>query len=287
MAILVVWAHEDGTGTWPLLMLRFGIAALLLLAIVRVRGFQLPPARRVAALAAMGGLGYVGQSYCYFTALQHADASTVALLLYLYPALVAVLAAVFFRERLAPAAVAALVLALAGTSLVIGAGTGQPKGIALAVGAAFIYSVYITVGSRVIQGTHPLVVALLVCTAAATVCAAVVLAGAARGGETRLPESAPGWVATGLIAVVCTVIAIVTFFAGMQLLGPTRTAVLSTLEPVVTAALAVTLLSQTLSLTQLVGGVLVIAAVVWQATHGHPGAAPPQPDHIPLPTIRR
>ncbi|MCW2738794.1 MAG: EamA family transporter [Nocardioides sp.] len=257
-------------------MLRFGIAALLLLIIVRVRRIELPSPRRIAALAAMGGIGYVGQSYCYFSALQHADASTVALLLYLYPALVAALAAVFLHERLAPSTVAALVLSLAGTSLVVGAGTGEPKGIALAVGAAFIYSVYITVGSRVIQGAHPLVVALTVCTAAATVCATAVLAGAARGREIQLPESAPGWVATAMIAVVCTVIAIVTFFSGMQLLGPTRTAVLSTLEPVVTAVLAVTLLSQVLSPTQIAGGVLVIAAVIWQATHRHPGVTSPR-----------
>lgn len=286
MAILGVWAHEDGTGTWPLLMLRFGIAAILLLAIVRVREIELPAPRRVVALAAMGGIGYVGQSYCYFMALQYADASTVALLLYLYPALVAVLAAVFLKERLTSAVVASLVLSLAGTSLVVGAGTGEVKGIALAVGAALIYSVYITVGSRVIQDVHPLMVALVVCTAAATVCAGAVLIGVVRGGEVQLPESATGWVATTMIAVVCTVVAIVTFFAGMQLLGPTRTAVLSTLEPVVTAVLAVTLLSEILSLTQVVGGVMVIAAVMWQATQSHPGRVLPQPEDISKPTTR-
>ncbi len=47
----------------------------------------LPP-WRVLALAAMGGIGYVSQSYCFFTAPNYAQASLVALLLYahLYPA---------------------------------------------------------------------------------------------------------------------------------------------------------------------------------------------------------
>jgi drug/metabolite transporter (DMT)-like permease len=268
MAILGVWAHEDGTDTWPLLFVRFALAAVVLLVLVRARGIGFPPLRRLGALAAMGGLGYVGQSYCYFTALQHAQASTVALLLYLYPVLVAVLAAVFLRERLSTPVVVVLVVSLLGTTLVIGAGSGQPKGIVLAISAAFIYSVYITAGSRATAGVHPFVVALVVCSSAAMVCGAVVLLGLARGAGVRFPQSPPGWGAAAAIALVCTVVAIVTFFAGMERLGPTRTAVLSTLEPVVTAILAVTLLAESLSRTQLLGGVLVLSAVAWHATRG-------------------
>jgi drug/metabolite transporter (DMT)-like permease len=40
-------------------------------------------------------MGYVGQSACYLTALHYASASLVSLLLYLFPAFVAVLAALF------------------------------------------------------------------------------------------------------------------------------------------------------------------------------------------------
>jgi drug/metabolite transporter (DMT)-like permease len=62
------------------------------------------------------------------------------------------------------------------------------------------------------------------------------------------------------------VVAILAFFAGLQRLGASRTAVLSTLEPVVTVGLATWLLAESLSVVQLTGGVLVLVAVGWQAT---------------------
>ena len=266
MAIFGVWAFRDGTSIWALLVVRFGIAAVLLGAIMRIRGIRLPPYRRSLVLAAMGGLGYVGQSFCYFLALQHAQAGLVALLLYLYPTFVVVLAAVFLRERLTFAVLAALVLALAGTSLVVGGGSGSPLGVALAVGAAVIYSVYITVGVTATDGLDPLAVATVVCASAAVVSACAALAQAVRGAAPTFPGSVAGWAALLAIAVVCSVLAILAFFAGLQRLGAARTAVLSTLEPVVTVGLAAWLLAESMSSVQVVGGVLVLVAVVWQAT---------------------
>ena len=272
MAIFGVWAFRDGTSIWALLVVRFSIAAVLLGALMRLRGIRIPPFRRSVVLAAMGGLGYVGQSFCYFLALQHAQAGLVALLLYLYPTLVVVLAAIFLRERLTVAVLAALVLALAGTSLVVGGGSGRPLGVVLAVGAAVIYSVYITVGVRATAGLDPLAVATVVCASAAVVSALGALAQTLRGAAPTFPGSSAGWAALLAIAVVCSVLAILAFFAGLQRLGAARTAVLSTLEPVVTVGLAAWLLAESMSAMQVVGGVLVLVAVVWQAMGRHGGA---------------
>jgi drug/metabolite transporter (DMT)-like permease len=69
----------------------------------------------------MGGIGYVSQSYCFFTALNYAQASLVALLLYLYPLFVTILAAVFLKEHLTTSTVIALVLCSVGAGLTVGA----------------------------------------------------------------------------------------------------------------------------------------------------------------------
>ena len=265
MPILGVWAYRDGTSTWALLLVRFGIAAVLLALVARRRRIRMPPLRRTLALSAMGGLGYVGQAYCYFSALQYAQASLVALLLYLYPAFVAVLAAVFLRERLSAAVLVALGLALSGTALVVGGGSGRPLGIALAVAAAVIYSVYITVGSAVTAGLDPIAVALVICTSATVTAGLVVVLRTVQGQAPSFPGSLVGWAAVSAIAVFASVVAILAFFAGLQRLGPTRTAVLSTLEPVVTVVLAGWLLAESMSPVQLLGGAVVVAAVIWQA----------------------
>ena len=65
----------------------------------------------------MGGVGYVAQSLCFFSALKYASAGLVALLLYLYPFLVSVLGVVFLRERLTALRAGALVAAMRATSV--------------------------------------------------------------------------------------------------------------------------------------------------------------------------
>lgn len=275
MAIFGVWAQRDGIGTPALIFVRFALASVVLVGVLRVRGVGLPPLRRILPVAAMGGIGYVGQSYCYFLALEHAQASLVALLLYLFPAFVAVLAAVFLRERIGLVTAAALVLALAGSALVVGGGSGRPLGIALGIGAAVIYSIYITAGSVVTEGLDVIAVTTIVCVSAATVCGAVVAVLAATGRPTAFPSSGRGWGAVLAIALICTVVAILAFFGGLALLGPTSTSVLSTLEPVVTVGLATWLLAESLTVLQAVGGLLVLAAVVWLAlTHRAPVGGP-------------
>jgi drug/metabolite transporter (DMT)-like permease len=59
-----------------------------------------------------------------------------------------------------------------------------------------------------------------------------------------------------------TIMALGTFLAGMRLVGPTTASLLSTLEPVFTVLLAVLLLQEALRPLQIVGGGLVLAAVV-------------------------
>lgn len=121
MAIFTHYAYASGADTVGLLAVRFSLAALALTAVMRVRRIGLPPWPRVAGLAAMGGIGYAGQSFAFFTALHYAPASLVALLLYLYPMFVTVLAAVFLHERLTPAALLALVLCSVGAGLTVAA----------------------------------------------------------------------------------------------------------------------------------------------------------------------
>lgn len=270
MAIFGVWAHDDGVDTPTVLFVRFVAAALILATVQYARGIPMPALKRCAAVAAMGAIGYVGQSYCYFLALEHADASLVALLLYLFPAFVAILAAVFLHERIGAVTAGALALTLVGTALVVGGGSGEFLGYALAIGAAVIYSIYIIVGSVATDGLDAIAVSTVVCVSAAVVTGGIVLVRFAAGESASFPASSRGWLSLAAIAVICTAIAIIAFFAGMARLGATSTAVMSTLEPVVTVGLATWLLNESLSAVQAVGAVVVIAAVIVLALSHRP-----------------
>lgn len=267
LAIFARFAYASGADVTAVLFLRFAIAALAMSAYLALTRRRWPRGRNLAILAAMGGIGYVGQSFSYFTALNHASAGLVALLLYLYPFLVTILGALFLGHRLTATRVMAVVLALCGTALTLGGGmAGQPLGIALGLGAALIYSIYILVGGRVLPDEDPLGAATVVMIAAATVFGALCLAG-----NPAWPKGGAGWSAVVAIALVSTVIAMVGFFAGLQRLGASDAATLSTLEPVVTIALAAAFLGEPLGLQQLAGGALILAAVVW-LTRSNPAA---------------
>lgn len=267
MAILARFAYASGVDTPTLLALRFTIAAVAMAAIAIARGVALPRGTTLAGLVALGALGYGGQSFSFFTALTLAPAGLVALLLYLHPALVAVLAAIFLHERLNAAKLGALALALLGMALTVapaldapvdaGKSAGAMAGIGFAVAAATFYSVYIIAGAWLGRRAPPLGMSTVVIASAAAVFVAVALA---RGPQ--WPQTAGGWVAIVAIALVSTVAAITLYFAGLQRIGPTRASTLSTVEPLVTVTLAAVVLGETIAPVQLAGGALILAAVV-------------------------
>jgi drug/metabolite transporter (DMT)-like permease len=254
MAIFARFAYAAGANVTGVLAARFAIAGALLAGVMVATGRPWPRGRPLAVAAGMGAVGYAGQAACFFAALNHASAGLVALLLYAYPTLVVLLSAAFLHERLTAARLALLAASFAGLALTLGGGQGTPTGIALGLAAAVFYSVYIVIGARELGGTDALASTTVVCLSAAAT-----LALSALVTEPRFPGAAWGWAAIGAIAVVSTVVAILAFFAGLKRVGPAVASVVSTLEPVVTVALAWLVLGETLTPAQLAGGALVLA----------------------------
>ena len=258
LPILARLAYSAGADAPTVLLLRYVIAAVVMVVMVVARKTPLPRGRIFLGMILMGAIGYVGQSLAYFTALTLASASLVALLLYLYPAIVTVLSVLFLKERFTPVKLGALLLALVGTALTIGpTGSGRMPGILLALAAAVIYSGYILVGSRLIPHTNAIGASTTVITAAAVVYAGIV---AVRG--PMFPQDILGWGVVVAIALVSTVLPIVTFFAGLERVGPSKASTLSTLEPVVSVGLAILVLGEMLNPLQVLGGVLILIAVL-------------------------
>jgi drug/metabolite transporter (DMT)-like permease len=258
MALFARIAYASGADTTALLFLRFSIAAALTWALVAVRRPRLPGGRALAILVGMGAVGYAGQAFCYFTAVHLASAGLVALLLYLYPPMVALLSRLLLRQHLSRPQLLALALAFAGSALTIGEpGGGRPLGIAAAILGALIYACYILAGSRLPTGLAPASASAVILTSAAAVYGGAVAAGGA-----RLPGSTAGWGAVLAIAVICTVLAVALFLAGLERIGPVRASIYSTVEPVVTLLLAALFLGEAITLLRLVGGAMILGAVV-------------------------
>jgi drug/metabolite transporter (DMT)-like permease len=257
LAIFSRFAYNDGMDTFTVLFIRFGISALIMTAILIARRESFPRGKILAQLVGMGAVGYVGQSFMYLTAINYASAGLVALLLYLYPLFVTILSVIFLREKVTRIKMIALGLALFGAALTVDPNGGQLVGVAMAVAAALIYSVYIIVGTSVMKHVSAVQSSTVIFASAGIVYGMLTFTNGA-----HFPASSDGWFAMLGVILFSTIIPVVTFLAGLEKVGPTNAAMLSTLEPVVTVLLAAWLFNEKLGAIVMLGGGLILSAVV-------------------------
>jgi drug/metabolite transporter (DMT)-like permease len=266
MGIFGKLAYDQGSTVGTLLASRFVLAALVFWLVLAcsggVRELRSLGRRDILLALALGGIGYGAQAGAYFAALERIDASLLALLVYTYPVMVAVVAIAIGREPATRHTAVSLALASTGLVLVLaGAASGalDTVGTVLGLTAAMVYTAYILISDGVTARVRPLALSTLVCTGAAV---SLTVAGLAGGDLNPGAVSAAGFGWLGCLAGVSTVGAIALFFAGLQRVGPTAASILSTLEPVVTVGLASAVFGEALGPAQLAGGALVLAAVV-------------------------
>ena len=266
MGVFGKLAYDEGATVGTLLSTRFVLAAALFWLFLawsgRARSLRSVSARDAGIALALGAIGYGAQAGGYFAALERLDASLLSLLVYTFPVMVTVTAIALGREPASRRTAGALVLASLGLTLVLAgaaAGALDALGTALGLGAAVVYSGYILISHGVAERMGPLALGTLVCTGAA---ATLTLTGLAGGDLDPGGVSAMGFLWLAGLALVSTVGAIGLFFAGLRRVGPAAASILSTLEPVVTVALAFAIFGESLGPAQLAGGALVLLAVI-------------------------
>lgn len=255
--ILGKYIFAGGAGLSTVLFVRFTITAIFFWIITIWReGFPRLPLKIWFILWGMGGIGYSLMAGLYLTSVRYIPASLAALLLYAYPIIVTVVAVLTNQEKFSRFKLYGLLLSTFGLVLVLGVAMKDINslGVALALGSAFVYATYIIIGNQVLKTTTTLVTITLISTSAALTYAII---GLTMSGTTwNLAWNT--WLGIGGIAFFSTVIAMLTFFYGMKLIGATSASIISTLEPVMTVIFAVILLDEHLTLLQVAGGIFVV-----------------------------
>lgn len=204
-----------------------------------------------------------------FAAFQTTTVAVALIVFYAYPALVTLGAVRLFGERLDRRRAAALVVASAGLLLVVlgpalaAAGvTVNPIGVALALLAAVSQSVHILVGSRGYSMVPSVVASSVILVGGALIYGVLLLVTGNLAGL-LLPFSTPAlWFWILAASITGAAIPATLLLAAMRLIGPSRAAIMMTLEPVVGVALAAIVLGEAAHLLQVVGGLGVLAAAV-------------------------
>ena len=249
-----------GLGVPTLLAFRFLIAAVVLWSWIFARGTTIRlPRRTVLGLMAMGGL-YVVEAGLYFLSARRIPVALTAVLLYLYPALVAVVTWLRGRHAFTSRDGLALALSLGGTVLAVGrlGGATDTLGVLMGLATAVGYTVYLLLGERVQQGLPTLVVAACVITTAG-----FGFLGWAVVSHSWQPALAiQAWKPLLGIALLCTVLPIPLHLAGLARIGAPKAAMVSTTEPICAALFGALLLHEVPTALQAVGAVLILIAVV-------------------------
>ncbi len=267
ISVLTVLTTRAGTPLLTAMAWRYVLAVGLLGASVSSAQLRTIGKWRIVQLMLIGGFGQALITYLSLHALEYISVGPLAFLFYTYPAWVALLAAIRRTDRLTPARIVALVLALAGVTIMVGAPPGKlnPIGVILALASALLYSAYLPALGQVQKGVPALLATFLLITGAAI---SFVIA-ALFASELFIPGSIPVWVNILLLAFVSTVIAFSSLIKGLSVLGSVRTAIIATVEPFFTAILGVLVLGNQFSTATLIGGVFIAAAVFlieWSST---------------------
>ena len=262
VVIFTELAKRAGASLTTTLAGRYLVGAVLLLALGGgARALTGLPRRRVAALLLAGGGGQATIAYLTLRALDFVPAATVAFLFYTYPCWVAIFAVARGTEPVDRTRAAALALSLAGIALMVGspwAGSLDARGVLLALSGALAYALYIPLLQRLQAGVGAGPTATLLVAATGVLFAAAGLL----TGTLSLQLAPAAWLWIAALAVICTAVAFLTFLRGLAVLGPVRTAIVSTVEPFWTLLLAVPALGQPLRPATAVGGALIAAAVL-------------------------
>ncbi|MDE1463000.1 DMT family transporter [Spartinivicinus poritis] len=248
--------YTTGANPAGLLWIRFIGASICLLVVLQL---QNKPMNKLCWPSMFLGIIYAVIALCYFSAIQYASASLVVILLYLFPVFVMVLARFVFKEQLSKLKITALTIALVGVLFSVGlTPEGSLIGILLSLTAALGYALYILLSNHFLTNKDIMVSTTYIFIGAAVTYTLAALVTS----EVKLPQQTSGWLAIAGLIIFSTVLPIIALNLGNMIIGASDTAILSTLEPIVTIFLAVLILNEELNLYRIAGGFMVVAAVI-------------------------
>ncbi len=259
ITIITKMAILHGGDPTKILLLRFIIVVLFLIGYMRIKHISWRTSRKNFYGLIGLGFAYVNVSLLFFLSMKYISPSLGSLILYTYPMLVSILSAIILKEQFTLAKMTALLFSLSGCLLVIGTDLTAVdyRGVLLAFLTAVFFSIYIVGNKKILNSVEP-IVSLAYMAAFSVVFFALK---SIWDGTLSFQYSTVDVISALLLAIIPTLIGIIALFKALEILGASKSAIISSFEPVVTLLLAYVLIGDRITLVQLAGGAFILTSV--------------------------
>ena len=255
--------YEEGVNTSSVLFLRFSIATLILGVVMIANRKSFAVTRgELTTMASLGALMAVS-SLTYYQSFRYMDAGIASTILFVYPVMVAVIMATFFREKVTATTITSIVLALAGIGLLYRGDAGTSlsmMGVMLVMVSSLTYAVYIVIvnQSEIRMSIVKLTFYVLL------ICAMCLFAYSFTSSDLHLmlPPSPRAWFFACWLGLVPTVLSLLFMTIAVHEVGATPTAIMGALEPLTAVAIGVMMFGEAFTFRLCIGIVLILAAVL-------------------------
>lgn len=241
------------------------LAALLIAVYLGITKQKIPFAnikKEVPLLLASGVA--MGVNWIFlFQAYKYTTVSLATLSYYFAPVIVTVACPFLFKEKLTGKQIICFLMSTAGLVMITGIGKIGSNtdfiGILWGLGAAFFYAVVILLNKFIkgVEGIHRTFLQFL--------SAIVILIPyvAVTGGVTLGQLHTVGWINLLIVGLLHTGITYCLYFSALKELPGQKAAILSYIDPLVAVVISVTVLGESMTVWQSVGGLLILGFTLW------------------------
>lgn len=198
-----------------------------------------------------------------FQAYKYTTVSAATLSYYFAPVIVTVVCPFLFREKLTVKQIICFIMSTVGLVLIIGIGDvhGDSNiiGILFGLGAAVFYATVILLNKFIkkVEGIHRTFLQFI---AAIITLTPYVLC---TNGITLGSLNNIGWINLLIVGLVHTGITYCMYFSSLKELPGQKVAILSYIDPLVAVLISVTVLGETMTISQVIGGILILGFTLW------------------------
>ncbi len=198
-----------------------------------------------------------------FEAYKYTTVSVATLSYYFAPVIVTVVCPFLFKEKLTGKQVICFVMSTLGLVLITGigdlGGSNNFVGILFGLGAAVFYATVILLNKFIknVEGIHRTFLQFLA--AIVTLLPYVMLT----SGVTLGKMNGVGWVNLLIVGLIHTGVTYCMYFSSLKELPGQKAAILSYIDPLVAVLISVTILGESMTLWQVVGGILILGFTLW------------------------